>query len=207
MSFADLWTSLIEQRLKTLNIGITARVEAFSMSKLTVDVVPLLSVEAPDGSMVPFPKISGVRCGLIVTGDHFIRPTYKSGDLVWLSFSTHDQAQAFLGQQSRSAGRLFSPENCVVVCGIPKVSELPSAATSEDGLLIGQLDGAAYLQINDGKFKFVFQGGQETIIDSTGVASSGFVKANKDASPISLGTHTHTTTVPGSPTTPPTAGT
>ncbi|MEW6525092.1 MAG: Gp138 family membrane-puncturing spike protein [Spirochaetota bacterium] len=195
--FEDFWNN----RAKEIIIGAIGRIESHNLATMRADVTPLLYF-TPQGTTSPrnFTVIANVPVLFIWAGGYYIRPEYKRGDLVWLSFATFDISKGLSGQADAADGAMFRRESAAVVGGIAKNSWQKPSDITKPGLLVGHKDGNVLLQITDSKI--IIKGD----IEITGnLWASGEITAKKTTMPVNLSTHTHPTGV--GPSGPPNPGT
>lgn len=193
----DFWN----KRAKEIIIGAIGRIESHNLATMRADVAPLLYF-TPQGTTSPrnFAVIANVPVLFIWAGGYYIRPEYKRGDLVWLTFATFDISKGLSGQADAADGAMFRRESAAVVGGIAKNSWQKPSNITKPGLLIGHKDGNVLMQITDSKI--IIKGD----IEITGnLWTSGEITAKKTTSPVNLSTHTHPTGV--GPSGPPNPGT
>jgi len=192
-NFIDLLQKQLDKRLGEILIGAVCSIEKFDGAKMLADVKPLLSRTKPDKSETDFPLLVNVPVNMIACGDYVIRPEYKQGDLVWVSFATYDISRPIRSQKATTGGGKFGLQNAYVVGSVmPFDATLPAAMASKSGLLIGHKSGGAIQQVLPDQFIFHF-GTEKTIIDAGGVKSSGDFIANNDTVPLSFVHHGHAT--------------
>lgn len=212
MSFSELLNDKLQDFGKSIQLGLICKVEKFDKEKMIADVEPLLKSKDDDEIETALPIIPDIPVCFINAGGFYVRPEYKRGDLVWVSFSTHDIADA-LNEYTRAASKkIFSIENACLICGIASKSFInPAEFANKDGLLIGHKDGKAYIQFKDDEIIFnigadVVKFTKIGIETKQGIKAGGEVTWNNLVIPTRASTHTHTSATPGSPTSPPNPG-
>ncbi len=200
-----LLEDLLDSRLRAVLVGCIARIEKHDLATMRADVKPLLRFTATGETKASeYAVIPGIPVQFIFAGGFFIRPEYKAGDLVWVSFSTHDIGSGLYGEIDSDDGAIFSKESAAVVSGIAPTKWEAPADISEPGLLIGHADGATLIQLTADKIKIkgpVEITGDVKVTGEMGV--SGEVKAMSETAPVGLSTHTHPTGVgPSGPSNP-----
>ena len=198
-AFSELIREYVEESLRGLLIGAPATVQKFDGKRMTCDVAPMLK----DANAKNYPVIPDVPVLHSHAGGFFIRPEYRQGDLVFLTFSTFPMANALKGGRDATDGRIFSPENSVVIGSLLSTGSAP-AEYSKSGLLIG--GGGVYMQFSDEEIK-IKAGNSEYRFTKNGLISSGKIESEGDiladskARKVSLSGHSHKET--GGETLPP----
>ncbi len=201
MSLPKLIQDIITDNLSNIDIGVMAKVNSFNKLTLTASVTPLIKKKdkSNKNKYVNYSAIKDVPCLTLSAGEFYIRPEYKSGDLVWLSFSTHETEAGLRGMYDKETDRIFSKENCVVTGYVnSQISIPPTEWVSEDGLIIGHKGGMSYMVFENNKISMKFAKG----ISSIEFSATG-VKVITPAGAVDLITHLHNCTAPGTPSGPP----
>jgi hypothetical protein len=190
--FVSMLEGLVDAKLFGIEVGCIARVQSFSATKGTMDVVPLLRVENEFKDSKDFPVLSNIPVSHPYGGGCVIKLPYKRGDLVWVTFSANDIRKALQGSPSQKTKRRWNMQDACVVGGIKRESLVPSpnSALSLDGIVIGFEDKSSYLQIKDDEIKLK----SAKIIMTDGTVSFDAL------------THEHISGSPGTPTVKPTNG-
>lgn len=97
----------IQNNVSKIQIGLPGIIESFQPQEMTANVRIPLKKEDDSGRERSFPVLSGIRVGTYWAGDFYIKPDYKRGDKVWVSFSTHDISDAIRGIESVASDSLF----------------------------------------------------------------------------------------------------
>lgn len=195
----DFFQRLISDKLESILIGAVCRIEKFDATRMVADIQPLARQETPAGKTVDLPLLVNIRVGYQGAGDYVVRPPYKKGDLVWVSFATYDIYPGLKGKKADADSGLFSLQSACVMCAVEQTGTiLPISISSKEGLLFAHKDGGAIQQVLPDKVVFHF-GEDKTTIDSDGIVttgkvdSDGEVTAFKATTPIGLKTHGHLT--------------
>jgi len=227
---AGLIKDYVDKVLRGILIGCVASIERHDLATMRADVKPLIMfTPAGQTAQSNYAIIPDIPVLFIFAGGYYIRPEYKRGDLVWVTFATYDISPSLSGRNTDGDGDVFPRESAAVVQGIAKKGWSPPSDFSASGLAIGSLDGKASFLISSGvitakidSFEIEgdvsIKGNIETEGDLTvtgNVTSTGKISADLEveahaavpATSVKLGTHTHTSTAPGNPTSPPTPGT
>lgn len=190
---------IVGDKLEDIMIGAVCRIERFDASKMLADVQPMIRQEKQPGKVTDLPLLVNIRVGYQGAGDYVVRPPYKKGDLVWVSFATYDIYPGLKGKKADAEAGLFSLQSACVMCAVEQTGTiLPLSISSKEGLLFAHKDGGAIQQVLPDKVVFHF-GEDKTTIDSDGIKttgkidSDGEVTAYKATTPIGLKTHGHLT--------------
>lgn len=110
----------IQNNVSKIQIGLPGIIESFQPQEMTDNVLIPLKKEDDSGRERSFPVLSGIRVGVGTywAGDFYIKPDYKRGDNVWVSFSTHDISDAIRGIESVASDSLFDLQSACVVRGL-----------------------------------------------------------------------------------------
>ncbi|MBM9576960.1 hypothetical protein JWG45_07315 [Leptospira sp. 201903070] len=188
----------IQNNLSKVQVGLPGIIESFNPREMTANVKIPFKKKDGAGEERPFPVLSGIRVGTLWAGDFFIKPEYKRGDKVWVSFSTHDISGAIRGADSLASDSLFDLQSACVVTGFKGNGDTPALAANQPGLLIGHKEGKSLIQLNGDTIKI--QGG---MIDLSEYAVLGetlvnFIKSLIDVFVNNSSVFT-TNTAPGTP--------
>ncbi|EMJ91253.1 Gp138 family membrane-puncturing spike protein [Leptospira alstonii] len=188
----------IQNNLSKIQVGLPGIVESFNPTEMTANVRIPFKKEDGFGEERPFPVLSGIRVGSLWAGDFYIKPDYKRGDKVWVSFSTHDISAAICGVDAVVSDSLFDLQSACVVGGFKGKADLPALTANKPGLIIGHKEGKSLIQMEGDTIKI--QGG---LIDLTEYSVLGeslvqFMKLLIDVFLNNSASFT-TNTVPGSP--------
>lgn len=180
MSLAELIDKAIDNKIKQIPQTLVCTVETFDKEKLRAKVQPLYR-SVFNGVEIPYPVLSNIPVLCPVLGnDVSIRPDYKKGDLVLVVCSTFNFDTQMHGQSSAESDGLFGKENAVLIGGLAKTGWTEPDKYSEDGIILN--------------YKNLYS----LIINDQGITVSGV------AGSFNLFAHTHTSSAPGSQTSPPT---
>ncbi|MBN2157929.1 MAG: hypothetical protein JW807_00935 [Spirochaetes bacterium] len=226
----------IDKSRRETIVGCIGRIEKHDTQTMRADVKPLLKYMATGETVAKeFQVLPDIPVQFLWAGGYYIRPKYQNGDLVWVTFATHEIQRGLKGSPDSISGRLFSLENASVAHGISKTNWSPPAEFSKDGLLIGHKDGNFYFHIQDDQVKIKGNVEIDGSLKTTGkietdsdisasgkietdsdIAAHGKIEADlqvtamKSTSGVNLSTHIHPyvdTPVGASNTSPPTPGT
>ena len=146
--FIEFLEDYLHERLSDIDIGMIGRIETFDSKKMRADVIPLLKKKSGDQE-VEYSILRDVPVIFLYSGGFYIRPFYKKGDLVHISFSTHDIEKALRDDKPTASQRIFSAENAFITGGIAKTGWKPPGDFSKDGLLIGHENGKVFSQYKE----------------------------------------------------------
>lgn len=199
---ALLFHQYCDKYSREMLIGCVARIESHKTNTMRADVTPLLLITESGKKPVPFVVVPDIPVGFIHAGGFIIRPKYRKGDLVWLSFASHSIEKGLSGSQDRTDGRLFSPENTSVAYGLSGKKFSPPSDFDGDGLIICNESGNTRFVIEDNKIsckstKFVIEADVEVTgkITQTGdYETTGDISTEKDLTWKSTTTPTHAST-------------
>lgn len=183
----------VNKRTREIIIGCVALVERHDPVTMRADVQPLLRYTASGDTYAQrFKVLAGIPVAFLFAGGFYIRPEYKRGDLVWVSFATFDTTKGLKGQYDDMEGRAFSQESAVVQYGLAKTLFTAPAEFSRPGLIIGHEDGGMYCQFQSGKVSIKGTVEIDGDLKTTGkVDSGGEVTAMAETLPVKLSTHVH----------------
>lgn len=204
---AGLIKDYVDKVLRGVLIGCVASIENHNLTTMRADIKPLIMFTPVGGTeQSNYAIIPDVPVLFIFAGGFYIRPEYKRGDLVWVTFATHDISPALSGRYADGDGDVFPRESAAVVQGIAKRGWSAPSDISLPGLLLGHKDGAVLMQITDAAVKITGNVEITGDVTTTGkIEADGQVTAMKAAAPVNLSTHTHPTGV--GPSGAPTPGT
>jgi hypothetical protein len=141
--FVDFLEEYLHERLADIDIGMIGKIETFDSKKMRADVIPLLKKKSSDQE-IEYSIIKDVPVCFLFSGGFYIRPAYQQGDLVYITFSTHDIEQALKEEISLASERIFCSDNALIVGSVAKTDWEPPDEFSEDGLLIGHKNGKVF---------------------------------------------------------------
>lgn len=225
MSFAEeltlLLDDLLNRRLSSVLIGCIAQIENHDTAKMTADVKPLIYFpdtgspsegQGQSGERQEYAVIPDVPVLFLNAAGYIIRPKYTRGDLVWVTFATHDINAPLKGSFADSGKKAFSLQNAAVICGIAGSEFTPPEGMDEDGLLLAHSAGGMMLLLTKDTIK-----AKCTSFDVEGdfsvsgkAAVGGALEAGEEITwnakslATKASTHTHNTGV--GPSAPPTGG-
>lgn len=195
----------IEENLSLVNMGLIGKIENFDSEKMLADVQPLAKQGGENFSL-----IANVSVQFIFAGGFYIRPEYKKDDLVWLAFSRLEMDAPLSGNMADVEREQFNMQNCSVVAGVAPANFTAPQSFSKSGIIIGKDEN--YLNITGESFEFVFgaDGTKKTVVNESGITTSGEIKADKEitamaislATQVNLSTHQHPSAPPGPPSPP-----
>lgn len=197
MSIARLFDDFFHARGREIIIGCIGIVEAHDISTMRADVKPLMRYLATGPTRVnEYQIIPRIPVLFLYAGGYYIRPEYKRGDLVWVTFATHEIERPLAGVPGNTDGRLFSRENAAVVYGIAKTGWSSPADFSKAGLIIGHESGGMYAHFQQGKISVKGDLEVDGNVRATGAMDAdGEITAMKLVSPVKVSTHIHPTGV------------
>jgi len=186
MSFSELLESAINDKIKDIQLGMIGKIDSFDSAKMRADVDPLLKIKNDEGEEIELPILPDLPVRFFYGGGFLIKPTYQSGDLVWISFSTHDLENSLQEYKRAASEKKFEIHNACVMGGVVKDNFifplLQLNALNKDGMVL------------------VNEGGIGLRVDDIGLfALNGPIEFN-------ILTHTHTAIGLGAPTSPPIPG-
>nr|WP_275890280.1 Gp138 family membrane-puncturing spike protein [Leptospira noguchii] len=194
----DVILKAIKKQLANVQVGLPGTIESFNPSLMTANVKLLFKQINGQGEEIDFPVLSNIRVGTLWAGDFFIKPDYKRGDKVWVSFSTHDTSDAIRGISTVASESLFDLQSACVQSGFKGDLDAPAFTANLPGLLIGHKQGQSLIQLDDDTIKI--RGGLIDLSESAvlGETLSQFLKMILDVFINNASAFT-TNTVPGSP--------
>ncbi len=156
MNFNDLMEEWIGARQREVQQGLVAEVVLFDKEAMRADVKPFLQ-DVAEGDRIDWPTLPKLPVLMIIAGSNYIRPVYEPGDLVWVTFATHDIDDGLGNKRLPKSKKVFDLASASVVCGVtPDGWTPPAEFGTEDGLLIGHKDGDAYVRFESDKVTAVF---------------------------------------------------
>ena len=215
MNFTQFLNDFVSEIAKQMQLGIVAEIKNFDSKKMRADVQPIMKTKNLSGTVQVYPIIPNVPVQMIYAGGYYIRPVYKSGDMVWLTFATFDIANALNAVSEVESTKVFTLESCSVTGAVtPTKFTAPAEFGSEPGLIIGHESGNAFMSCGEDNITFKFGNGQEVIkMSATGIETMKDIKAGGEVTvngltlPLTISQHTHLagtaliSTAPGSPVT------
>lgn len=202
----DLLNDFFDRRSRSIIIGCIGKIEKHDLSTMRADVKPLIKYTATgDTTASDFAVIPGIPVMFLYAGGYYVRPEYQRGDLVWVTFATHDIAKGLTGRSDEAEGATFNRESAAVVSGVAQTNWVSPSDISKPGLLIGHKDGGALMQIQESVIKITGNVEITGDVSASGkIEAGGQMTAMKTAGPVNLSTHTHPTGV--GPSGPPVTG-
>jgi len=196
-AFAKLFDDFFNARSRELLTGCIGTIERHDIATMRADVKPLLKYLADGTTQVKdYQIIPNIPVLFLYAGGYYIRPEYKRGDLVWVTFATHEIERPLAGVPGNTDGRLFSRENAAVVYGIARTGWSVPGDFSKPGLLIGHEGGGMYAHLQQGKISIKGDLEVDGKVSATGAMDSdGEITAMKQSAPVKLSTHIHPTGV------------
>ncbi|ASP42608.1 hypothetical protein AMR47_16885 [Leptospira interrogans] len=188
----------IQNNVSKIQIGLPGIIESFQPQDMTANVRIPLKMEDVSGQEWSFPVLSGIRVGTYWAGDFYIKPDYKRGDKVWISFTTHDISDAIRGIESVASDSLFDLQSACVISGYKGKADIPATTSNLPGLIIAHKEGKSLIQLDGDRIKI--QGGIADLTESAvlGETVVKFIKSLIDVFLNNSATFT-TNAVPGSP--------
>lgn len=200
-TFAEVVKAKIAAEVKGVQQGLVCLIDRFDKQTMRADVRPL-QANPPVGNSLPepYPILPNLPVQFLFAGDFYIRPDYQAGDMVWVTFATHDVDNSLREDTLEESKRVFDLSSASVSHAVAPTDWTSPTEFSGAGLLIGHKDGDAYLQFEDDKVTAFFQAGARKVEWSNGGMRfwNGSVWTN-------FMTHTHNET--GAVTLAPNAGT
>jgi len=143
----SLFNQFWNQRSRDIIIGCIGQIESFDGEKMRADVQPLLEYTASGASSsTKFAVIGDCPVQFLFSGGFYIRPDYKRGDLVWITYATFSIEHGLSKGYDDFNGSIFSRENASVSHGIAAENWVSPSDFSKSGILIGHKDGGVILQ-------------------------------------------------------------
>lgn len=165
MSFSELIQKYSDKRNRDILVGIVCKIKSFDDSSMTADVEPMVKRKNEFDQLADYPILPGIPVQYVQLGtDCYLKPYYKKGDLVWVSFSTFDISDALLNKKTEvdSKSRIFGIENACVI------GKIPAKTFVEPTIKIYSESGQLILQ----------NGTTKLILSTSGVSISGTLSAN-----------------------------
>jgi hypothetical protein len=142
----------VRKELSSVLIGCIGRIDQFYDARMRADVQPLLMIGMGDSPDEPAKRLTDIPVQFLFAGGFAIKPTYRIGDLVWVSFATHPIEHSVTGQYDTTNGRLFDRQAASVAHGIlPNGRAFP--ALSQPGMVIANETGTFLFHIQDTEAK------------------------------------------------------
>jgi len=153
MSFTELLTESIEDKIKDIQVGMIGKVESFDGSKMRADVKPLLKIFDNENEIeVDYPILANLPVIFHRGSGLIIKPVYASGDLVWLGFSTYDIDNGLKEYTRLQSEKKFELHNAVVLGGITPDGFSGGAAFSDNAIVLGSESGSPEAMIKGESF-------------------------------------------------------
>ncbi|PJZ53141.1 Gp138 family membrane-puncturing spike protein [Leptospira adleri] len=168
MNLDEVIIAAMKKSLSRVQVGLPGIIDSFNPNEMTANVRIPFKQKDGSGDEKTFPILSNIRVGTLWAGDFYVKPDYKRGDNVWISFSTHDTSDAIRGVSSVVSESLFDLQSACIVCGYKSDAEAPALTSNRSGLLIGDKEGKSFIQFDNDTIKI--QGG---LIDLTESAVLG----------------------------------
>jgi len=203
--FTRLLMDLSEKSTADILIGCIGQIESHNTERMTADVKPLLFFTS-ENKRSDYAVIPDVPVLFVHAGGYVIRPKYKRGDLVWVTFATYDIAAPLENSPADSHETAFSRENAAVICGLAGKKFKPGIDFDDDGIIIAHESGSMVFHLSENKIKAKV----ETFEVEGNVKVSGQIQAGQEitwmaaGAPTKASTHIHDT--PVGPSSPPTPG-
>lgn len=172
LSFQDVLERIARKEVDKILQGLVATVASFDPRTMRADVNPSLTILV-DGVATPLPKISNIRVLSFWSNDFYMVPDYKPGNLVWITFSTHEIFRGIAGGVDAQSEATNSTSYAVLSHGIAPTGFIPPDEFSDPGIKIGHLDGDAYIQIEKDAITIKIEKDQTFKFDSNGLTISG----------------------------------
>jgi len=186
VTFSKVVADKIKEEVKRVEQGLVCEIDRFDKSTMRADVKPL-TAEPPVGNAtaVPLPILPNLPVQYLHAGKYYIRPHYEPGDMVWVTFATHDVDNSLEGKTLEESKRVFDLSSASVSHAVaPTNWTPPTEFDSEDGLLIGHEDGAGYLKFESDKVTGIFGANKVEL-------ASGGMRVFNGAVWTNFMTHTH----------------
>lgn len=198
MSLDEMILAAMQKSLSRVQVGLPGIIDSFNPNEMTANVKIPFKQKDGAGEEKSFPILSNVRVGTLWAGDFYIKPDYKRGDKVWISFSTHDISDAVRGVSSVVSDSLFDLQSACIVSGFKGETEAPATTAGQSGLIIGNKEGKSLIQLEDDRIKI--QGGIADLSEYAvlGETLADLIKAILDVFINNAGSFT-TNTAPGAP--------
>jgi len=144
--FTDTIEGAIDDKLLEVYQGFPGKIEQFDKKQMRADVIPFLKTENDEGEFA-YPVIPDVPVNFIFAGGFYIRPEYKNGDFVWLSWATYDYDDALEELIRVETEKRFNMGSLAVISGIATNKFKPPSHFDDEGLLLGHIDGNNKIQL------------------------------------------------------------
>mgnify|MGYP000851944458 CR=1 FL=1 len=211
LEMIELMNDYFDKRMKNVIVGCVGRIETHDAVAMRADVKPLLKYVATGETIArEFALLPGIPVQMVFAGGYYIRPKYRRGDLVWVSFSTHAIARGLSGGLDSIDESIFPREGASVAGGLTPNGWTAPDDLSQDGLILGHEDGGAVIRL--GEDTTFITGNVEVDGDlavSGKVEADGEITAMAGPNQVNQSTHTHPyvdTPVGPAATSPPTPG-
>lgn len=166
--FSKFLSDLLQRFGESVQIGMVGRIKSFDKSTMRAEVEPLLRKESQTGESSQLPVLSNVPVSFLCTGKFFIRPTYERGDLIWLTFATHDIFASLKGAPAVASDQIFGLQNACVVNGLlSAVQSIGGDFEDAEGLAIGAKD--TFLEMQEDKITAHLDGNSVELNGTDGV--------------------------------------
>ncbi len=116
--FSRFLSDMLQHFGESVQIGMVGKIQSFDKLKMRATVQPLLRKQNAAGESSQLPILANVPVAFVATGKYFIRPIYETGDLVWLTFATHDIFASLKGAPALTSDQIFGVQNACVVNGL-----------------------------------------------------------------------------------------
>lgn len=198
MNLDEVILAAMKKSLSRVQVGLPGIIDSFNPNEMTANVRIPFKQKDGYGDEKPFPILSNIRVGTLWAGDFYVKPDYKRGDNVWISFSTHDTSDAIRGVSSVVSDSLFDLQSACIVCGYKSDTEMPALTSNLSGLLMGNKEGKSFIQFDNDTIKI--QGGLIDLSESAvlGDTLAQLIKLILDVFINNAASFT-TNTVPSSP--------
>lgn len=199
--------NLILDTIRDLHTVIPGKIESFNPDKCEASVLPYGKFKKPDGSMIDYPKLSGVPVYIMQSSSQTATIVYpvKKDDECLVLFSEQALDTWRTGMASDIDLR-FDLSNAVAIVGMfSKPNSLMKAAVAQDAVIIDR-NGTRITLLPDNKVEII---GDTTIYGKLTVTGNLTAQSNLDVSGTGtiggkvMNTHTHTSSVSGSQTSGP----
>ena len=165
--FSKFLTDLLQRFGESVQIGMVGRIKSFNKTTMRAEVEPLLRKENLAGESSQLPVLSNVPVSFLCTGKYFIRPTYERGDLVWLTFATHDIFSAMKGTPAKASDQIFGLQNACIVNGLLSTTPIGGDFADATGLAIGATD--VFIEVEEDKITAHLDGNTVELNSADGV--------------------------------------
>src|SRR5688572_5336912 len=92
--FGEFLADLQAKFGSTIQIGMVGQIFNFDRKKMRADAKPLLKISNAQNQSEQLPNLSKIPVQLLWSNGYYIRPDYRDGDLVWITFATHSISAA-----------------------------------------------------------------------------------------------------------------